>query len=110
MNLVYAFCLFCFAQCLAWLQIFSDYVPAFKKVHWLLIVATVGTSAGIGFRFATKAVMAYSGDAWTARIMAFAAGQIAFALLTWFFIGQGIDRRTALALFFTLCAVLCKIL
>ena len=110
MNLIYSFLLFCVAQSLAWLQIFSDYVPWFKRVHWLLIVATVGTCAGIGFRFATKTVMTATDDAWTARILAFAAGQICFAVLTWLFIGQGIDKRTALALFFTLCAVLCKVL
>lgn len=110
MNLLFAFLLFCVAQSLAWLQIFSNYVPAFARVHWLVVVATVGTCAGVGFRFATAAVMEASGDAWTARILAFAAGQLAFAVLTWIFLEQGIDRRTALALFFSLCAVLSKVL
>ena len=110
MNLVYAFLLFCAAQSLAWLQIFSSYVPALARVHWLVIVATVGTCAGIGFRFATAAVIEATDDAWTARVLAFAAGQLCFALLTWAFLGQGIDKRTALALFFSLCAVLAKVL
>lgn len=110
MSLFYAFLMFCAAQALAWLQIFSDHVPGLRRVHWLIVVAVIGSLAGIGFRLATAAVMDLSDDAWTARILAFAAGQVVFAFMTWQFLGQGIDGRTAIALILTAGAILVKIL
>ncbi len=110
MNLLGAFLLFCVAQALAWLQISSDHVPYLRRLHWLVIVGLVGSLAGIGFRLATAAVMDATEDAWTARILAFAAGQVVFAFMTWQFLGQGIDGRAAIALFLTAGAILVKIL
>lgn len=110
MNYLVPFLIFCVAQTLAWLQVFSAHVPGLSKVHWLAVVATVGTAAGVCFRWATASVLELGTGAWTARILAFAAGNIMFAILTYAFMNEGIDKRTAIALLLCLAAVLVKVL
>ena len=109
MNYIAPFLIFCVAQCLAWLQIFSSHVPGLSRVHWLAIVVTIGSAAGICFRWATATVLELGEQAWTARILAFAAGNIVFAFMTWYFLNEGVDKRTAFALVLCVAAVLVKV-
>ena len=40
----------------------------------------------------------YSGALWPGRFIAFALGMVSFTFLTWYFMGEGINTKTAISL------------
>ena len=98
-KLLWAFLLFTLGQTLIWVQTNGQFVwPWFKK-NPLAISIVMGTTISYILIYATRYIVEYyDGLLWPGRFIGFGTGIISFALLTWWFMGEGITAKTVVCL------------
>ena len=108
-NLIVCLLLFIVAQTMVWLQLNGQFVwESFRKYEWILIL--FGLPIAWLFIVATRyGVAAFDGLLWPQRFLAFACGIIIFTILTWLFMGEGINTKTLISLCLASCLVLIQI-
>lgn len=79
-----------------------------KNTHILAIV--LGSIISYTFIFGTKYVVEhFDGILWPGRFIGFAIGIISFGIMTWYFMGEGINMKTLTSLTLALVLVLVQI-
>lgn len=99
MGLVYGALLFGLGQALIWFQTNGQFIwPWFKK-NPLILSVFGGTLISYIFIMATRFTVEYfEGSLWPGRFIGFSTGILVFAFLTWFFMKEGINMKTAVSL------------
>ena len=98
-NLIYGLLLFTLAQAIIWIQTNGQFVwPWFKRNPFLVSLAG-GTIISYVFIKGTWLVAEYfDGQLWPGRFIGQASGIVIFALMTWFFLNEGINTKTTISL------------
>jgi hypothetical protein len=98
-NLVIAFILFLIGQSIIWFQSNGQFLWEWWKVNPILVSFTLGGFASYLFIKATYYAYSYFDSLlWPGRFIGFGTGILMFALLTWFFMDEGINLKTAVSL------------
>jgi hypothetical protein len=86
-------------QSMIWIQTNGQFIwPWFKK-NPILVAITTGSIISYIVIYATKMVVEhFDGLLWPGRFIGFASGMIVFAGLTWWFLGEGVNLKTAISL------------
>jgi len=94
-KLLLCIILFLLGQTLIWFQTNGQFIwPWFDRNPWILSIIG-GTTISYAFILATKlAVQHFDGLLWPGRFLGFAIGITSYALLTWWFMGEGITLKT----------------
>ena len=107
-SLILGILLFFIGQSLVWIQTNGQFVwPTIKKNPFLVSIIG-GTIISYTFIQATKYVVEYyGGELWPGRFIGFSTGILAFTILTYFIMNEGINTKTmvSLALAFALICV-----
>jgi len=100
---------FFFGQLIVWFQTNGQFIwPWFKKNP--LIIALIGSVAGYMFIMGTKYVAAYyDGLIWPGRFIGFSSGILSFTILTWYFLGEGINVKTGISLLLAIALITIQI-
>ncbi len=100
--------LFLAGQTLIWFQTNGQFISPWAKKNPLIISVLGGTVISYMFIKATALIAGYyDGALWPGRFIGFSMGITSFAFLTWYFLNEGINIKTAVSLFlaFALIAV-----
>ena len=107
-KLILAFLLFFLGQSAIWFQTNGQFLwPVFRK-NQILVSIIGGTLISYLFITATRFIAEYNnGLVWPGRFIGFSVGMVAFAIMTSFFLGEGINTKTLISLIlsFVLIAV-----
>lgn len=91
--------LFLAGQTLIWFQTNGQFINEWAKKNPLILSVVGGTTISYMFIKATALIAEYYGGAlWPGRFIGFSMGITSFAFLTWFFMGEGINMKTAVSL------------
>lgn len=106
-GLIYGVFLFALGQSMIWFQTNGQFIwPWFKK-NPLILSIVGGTTISYLFIKATALIAYhYEGLIWPGRFIGFSVGILTFAILTNYFLGQGITPKTAVSLILAL-ALMC---
>ena len=98
-KLLYAFILLGIGQGMIWLQTNGQFVwPWFKK-NPLAVSLIMGTTISYILILGTKFIVEYyDGLLWPGRFVGFGIGIFIFALMTWWFMGEGITLKTIVSI------------
>lgn len=98
-GFAYGVFLFLIAQALIWIQTNGQFIwPWFKK-NPIIISILGGSVISYIFIMATRYVVEYfDGLLWPGRFIGFASGIFVFTILTWHFMGEGINMKTGVSL------------
>lgn len=98
-QLLVGILLFLFGQSLVWLQTNGQFVwPIIKKNPWVVSIVG-GTIISYTFITATKYLVEYyDGQLWPGRFIGFATGILAFSMLTYFIMNEGMNTKTLISL------------
>ena len=97
-KLVTGTLLFLLGQVLVWYQINGQFLSEWIKKH-PLIMSLMGVPISFIYIYATQyTTEAFDGDLWPQRLIGFSMGMIAFAILTFIHLNQGITMKTAVTL------------
>jgi len=98
-GFAYGVFLFLIAQALIWIQTNGQFIwPWFKK-NPIIISILGGSVISYIFIMATRYVVEYfDGLLWPGRFIGFASGIFVFTILTWYFMGEGINMKTGVSL------------
>ena len=103
-NLLIGFSLYALGQSLIWIQTNGQFVWPWFKRNPFLISLMGGTLISYMFIKATNYLVEYyDGALWPARFIGQAMGIITFTTLTFLLLGEGINTKTAVSLFFAFC-------
>lgn len=98
-NLIYGVLLFLLGQSLIWLQTNGQFVWPWFKRNPLILSLVGGTMISYMFIKATAFIAGYyDGALWPGRFIGFSMGITSFAFLTWYFMGEGVNMKTAISL------------
>ena len=98
-NLIVGVSLFVFAQCLIWIQTNGQFVWPFFKRNPLLISIMGGTIISYVFIKGTAMVAEhFDGLLWPGRFLGQSTGIVVFAAMTFIFLNEGINMKTAISL------------
>ena len=90
-------------QILVWVQTNSQFVWPSVMRYKLLIAIIGGTIISYVFMSgAAEIVRGSDGQIWPARLIPTASGTIVFTCMTWFFMKQGVDVKTAVCILLSL--------
>ena len=86
-------------QIFVWLQVNSQFVwPNSVKYFWPMIVIG-GTVTSFFFMTGVKHIVSgFDGQVWPSRMIPNATGMLVFSIMTWMFLKQGIDIKTAICI------------
>ena len=102
--------LFLLGQTLVWYQINGQFISEWMKKH-PLAVSFLGVPISYVYIYATQhLVEAFDGDMWPQRLIGFSMGMIAFAILTYIHLNQGITMKTAVTLALATAIVVIQII
>ena len=91
--------LFLAGQTLIWFQTNGQFINEWAKKNPLILSVVGGTAISYMFIKATAFIAAYyDGALWPGRFIGFSMGITSFAFLTWYFLGEGINMKTAVSL------------
>ena len=91
--------LFLAGQTLIWFQTNGQFINEWAKKNPLILSVVGGTVISYMFIKATAFIAAYyDGALWPGRFIGFSMGITSFAFLTWYFLGEGINMKTAVSL------------
>ena len=91
--------LFLIAQTGAWFQTNGQFISGWMKDNPILVSAIMGIPVGLAYIYGTTyLVEAFNGQLWPSRLLAFATGIFSFSLLTYGFLKEGINIKTAIIL------------
>ena len=91
--------LFLAGQILIWFQTNGQFLSEWAKKHPLIMSVVGGTIISYMFIKATGLIAAhYEGLIWPGRFIGFGTGMIAFSILTYLIMGEGITTKTLISL------------
>ena len=97
-KLIQGALLFLLGQTLVWYQINGQFISTWMKNH-PVVVSFLGVPISYVYIYATQhLVEAFNGELWPQRLIGFAMGMIAFAVLTFIHLNQAITLKTAVTL------------
>jgi hypothetical protein len=93
-------------QALIWIQTNGQFIwPWFKKNPVAVSIIT-GSVISYIVIYATRMVVEhFDGVLWPGRFIGFASGMIVFALMTWIFMGEGVNAKTGISLLLALALI-----
>ena len=102
--------LYLIGQTLVWYQINGQFISEWVKARpWLM--SCLGIPISYVYIYATQySTEAFNGDLWPQRFIGFSMGMIAFAILTWMHLNQGITLKTAVTLILASAIVAIQVL
>ena len=110
-NLLAAMALFTFGQTLIWYQTNGQFKWKWFADHPLIVAFIFAVPISYSFIIATKLIVGYfDGTLWPGRFIGFATGMMSFALLTSFYMNEGINAKTAISLVLATALVAIQIL
>jgi len=97
-------------QSLIWIQTNGQFVwPWFKK-NPIFISVVFGSVISYILIYATRFVVGhFDGMLWPSRFIGFSTGIVTFAALTYIFLGEGINAKTAVSLGLALVLILIQL-
>jgi hypothetical protein len=105
-NLTLAVTLFLIGQTLIWFQTNGQFKWEWFANNILLLSVVGGTIISYTFILGTKyAVQHFDGLLWPGRFLGFALGISSFAILSYYFLGEGITWKTAKSLTLSVCII-----
>ena len=108
-ELLYTFLTFLTVQSAVWFQTNGQFVWSWFKDH-PFILSLFGIPISLGYIWATKfAFAAFEGTLWPGRLIGFAMGIISFAMLTNYFMGEGISTKVIVSLILAVALVLIQV-
>ena len=109
-KLLLAISLFLLGQTIIWFQTNGQFLWKWFDKNPLILSITLGTIISYAFIHATKyAYLYFDGLLWPGRFLGFALGISSYAILTWLFMGEGINTKTLISLCVASCLVLIQI-
>ena len=110
-QLTLAIILFFAGQTLIWIQTNGQFLWKWFDKNPIILSVAFGTIISYMFILATKHVVGYfDGLLWPGRFIGFATGMISFAILTSFYMNEGINAKTAISLVLATALVAIQIL
>ena len=110
-NLITAVLLFTFGQTLIWYQTNGQFKWKWFADHPLIVAFIFAVPISYSFIIATKLIVGYfDGTLWPGRFIGFATGMMSFAILTSFYMNEGISAKTAVSLVLASALVAIQIL
>ena len=104
-ELLYNFLTFLTVQSADWIQTNGQFVWSWFKDH-PFILSLFGIPISLGYIWATKfAFTAFDGTLWPGRLIGFAMGIISFAMLTNYYMGEGISTKVIVSLILAVALV-----
>ena len=108
-ELLYTFLTFLTVQSAVWFQTNGQFVWSWFKDH-PFILSLFGIPISLGYIWATKfAFAAFDGTLWPGRLIGFAMGIISFAMLTNYYMGEGISTKVIVSLILAIILVLIQV-
>ena len=108
-ELLYTFLTFLIVQSAVWFQTNGQFVWTWFKDHPFILIL-FGIPISLGYIWATKfAFTAFDGTLWPGRLIGFAMGIISFAMLTNYFMGEGISTKVIVSLILAVTLVLIQV-
>jgi len=97
-NLITGLLLFFITHIIIWFQVNGQFVWPWAKANpWLMSI--LGLPISYVLIIATKYIVAgFDGLLWPGRLVGFGSGMIVMAVLTWGFMGEGINLKTLTSL------------
>ena len=90
---------FAFGQTVIWYQTNGQFINSWAKQHPILMSLIFGAPISLAFIIGTKYIVEYfDGALWPGRLIGFGVGSMSFAILTYFYMGEGISAKTAICL------------
>ena len=110
-SLILGILLFIFGQSLIWIQTNGQFVwPWFKKNPWPVSIIFGSIISYILIHATTYVVEYFDGTLWPGRFIGFSTGILAFSILTYAFMGEGITIKTGISLALSLALILIQLL
>ena len=110
-KLLLGILLFFFGQTLIWYQTNGQFVWKWAKDHPFAMACIFAVPISYAFIIATTYVVGYfNGSLWPGRFIGFACGMLTFTILTNYYMGEGINAKTAISLVLACVLVLVQIL
>ena len=108
-DLIIGSVLFLLGQTVVWYQINGQFLSDWIKQNpWLM--SLLGVPISYIYILATKyCVDAFDGELWPQRLIGFSMGMIAFPILTYIHLNEGITLKTAITLFLAVIIVMIQI-
>ena len=108
-ELLYTFLTFFTVQSAVWFQTNGQFIWSWFKDH-PFILSLFGIPISLGYIWATKfAFAAFDGTLWPGRLIGFAMGIISFAILTNYYMGEGISTKVIVSLILAIILVLIQV-
>ena len=108
-ELLYTFLTFITVQSAVWFQTNGQFIWTWFKDH-PFILSLFGIPISLGYIWATKfAFAAFDGTLWPGRLIGFAMGIISFAILTNYYMGEGISTKVIVSLILAVTLVLIQV-
>jgi hypothetical protein len=109
-NLFLGILLFFVGQSLVWLQTNGQFVWPIIKKNPLPVSIIGGTIISYTFIVATKYLVEYyDGQLWPGRFIGFATGILAFSILTYFIMNEGMNIKTLVSLGLSVALILVQL-
>ena len=109
-RLIEGAALFLLGQILVWYQINGQFLSVWMKEH-PLAVSLLGIPISFVYIYATQyLVEAFGGELWPQRLIGFAMGMLAFAVLTFIHLDEAITVKTAVTLALAVAIVVIQII
>ena len=106
-GLIYGALLFALGQSMIWFQTNGQFIWPWFKNNPLILSIVGGTTISYLFITGTALIAShYDGLIWPGRFIGFSVGIFTFAILTNYFLGEGISLKTGVSLILAL-ALLC---
>ena len=98
-KLVLSMVLFFIGHILIWFQLNGQFKWEWCAKHPFVMACIFSIPISFAFILATKYVVGYfDGSLWPGRFIGFALGISSYAIMTWYFMGEGINLKTLTSL------------
>ena len=110
-KLIIGIILYTFGQSLIWFQTNGQFKWKWFEENPFLVACIFSIPISYAFIIASKLIVAYfGGTLWPGRFIGFATGMMSFAILTSFYMNEGINAKTAVSLILASALVAIQIL
>jgi len=98
-TLIIGIGLFFIAQSLSWFQTNGQFLNVWIKNNPFWVAVAFGAPVGMAYIYGTTYIVeAFGGQLWPSRLIGFATGIFAFTILSYIFMGEGINLKTGVIL------------
>ena len=102
--------LFLGAQSLSWFQTNGQFISEWMKNHPIIVSGLMGIPVGMCYIYGTTYIVeSFNGQLWPSRLLGFATGIFSFTILTYLFMREGINMKTAIILLLATAIVLLQV-